>query len=90
MSIVCAGDLHGNLPALLAMEARLWPAGAALLPAGLLFLGDFVDRGAWGVELLAYLLAAKLQRPRALHLVRGNHETRDIQTMFTFYTYESH
>ncbi|XP_013178734.1 PREDICTED: uncharacterized protein LOC106125868 isoform X2 [Papilio xuthus] len=84
--IYAIGDLHGNLPALLAMEARLWPAGAALLPAGLLFLGDFVDRGAWGVELLAYLLAAKLQRPHALHLVRGNHETRDIQTMFTFYT----
>lgn len=79
------GDLHGNLGALLAMEAALWPSGTALAPARLLFLGDYVDRGAHGAELMAYLLAAKLQRPNAILLVRGNHETRDIQKMFTFY-----
>lgn len=81
----CAGDLHGNLAALLALERALWPQGAALAPARLLFLGDYVDRGPHGAELLAYLLAAKLQRPRAVLLLRGNHETRDIQKMFTFY-----
>lgn len=80
-----AGDLHGNLPALLAMESALWPSGTALAPARLLFLGDYVDRGPHGSELMAYLLAAKLQRPHAVLLLRGNHETRDIQKMFTFY-----
>ncbi|XP_072937241.1 uncharacterized protein [Epargyreus clarus] len=84
--IYAIGDLHGNLSALLAMEAALWPAGAALLPARLLFLGDFVDRGAHGAEVVAYLLAAKLQRPRSVYLIRGNHETRDIQKMFTFHS----
>ncbi|KAG6441115.1 uncharacterized protein LOC115443603 isoform X3 [Manduca sexta] len=79
------GDLHGNLPALLAIEAALWPSGTALAPARLLFLGDYVDRGPHGSELMAYLLAAKLQRPHAVSLIRGNHETRDIQKMFTFY-----
>ncbi|CAH2067684.1 unnamed protein product, partial [Iphiclides podalirius] len=78
------GDLHGNLEALLAMEAALWPNGGALAPAGLLFLGDYVDRGPCGAELVAFLFAAKLQRPNHLHLVRGNHETRDVQAMFTF------
>ncbi|XP_063838957.1 uncharacterized protein LOC135088008 [Ostrinia nubilalis] len=83
--VYAVGDLHGNLGALLALEAALWPAGTALAPARVLFLGDYVDRGAHGAELVAYLLAAKLQRPAAVLLVRGNHETRDIQKMFTFY-----
>ncbi|KAM3957711.1 uncharacterized protein ACR2FA_008283 [Aphomia sociella] len=83
--VYAIGDLHGNLSALLTMEAALWTCGAALAPARLLFLGDYVDRGPHGCELLAYLLACKLQRPAGVLLVRGNHETRDIQKMFTFY-----
>nr|XP_049708096.1 uncharacterized protein LOC110382239 [Helicoverpa armigera] len=83
--VYAVGDLHGNLGALLTMESALWPAGSALSAARLLFLGDYVDRGAHGTELMAYLLAAKLQRPDAVLMVRGNHETRDIQKMFTFY-----
>ncbi|KOB70387.1 Serine/threonine-protein phosphatase [Operophtera brumata] len=79
------GDLHGNLPALLAIEEALWPSGTALSPSRILFLGDYVDRGAYGTELMAYLLAAKLQKPNAVFMVRGNHEVRDIQKMFTFY-----
>lgn len=69
------------------MEAALWPSGTALSPSRILFLGDYVDRGAYGTELMAYLLAAKLQRPNAVLMIRGNHETRDIQKMFTFYKY---
>lgn len=84
------GDLHGNLGALLSMESGLWAGGAVVSAARLLFLGDFVDRGAHGVELLAYLLAAKLQRPAAVLLIRGNHEIRDIQKMFTFYKLVAH
>ncbi|XP_022121878.2 uncharacterized protein LOC110997839 [Pieris rapae] len=84
--VYAIGDLHGNLPALLAMESALWPHGPSMLPARLLFLGDFVDRGPYGTELLAYLFAAKLQRPTGVYLIRGNHEARDIQKMFSFHT----
>ncbi|KAI5636045.1 calcineurin-like phosphoesterase domain-containing protein [Phthorimaea operculella] len=84
--VYCIGDLHGNLSALLAVETALWPSGASISPAKLLFLGDFVDRGPHGTELMAYLLAAKLQRPKGVLMIRGNHETRDIQRMFTFHT----
>jgi serine/threonine-protein phosphatase 5 len=37
--------------------------------------GDFVDRGAWGVELLAVLAAWKLALPASVFLLRGNHES---------------
>jgi hypothetical protein len=37
--------------------------------------GDFVDRGAWGVETLAVLLAWKIALPRHVYLLRGNHES---------------
>ncbi|XP_050670345.1 uncharacterized protein LOC126969089 isoform X2 [Leptidea sinapis] len=83
--VYAIGDLHGNLPALMSMAASLWPNGTALVPARLLFLGDYVDRGQYGTELMAYLLAAKLQRPEGVLLVRGNHEAREIQKMFSFH-----
>ncbi|XP_021203434.1 uncharacterized protein LOC101741294 isoform X2 [Bombyx mori] len=78
------GDLHGNLTALLELERVLWPSEAGLWPR-VLILGDYVDRGQFGTELVAWLFASKLQRPDAILLLRGNHETRDIQKMFTFY-----
>lgn len=37
--------------------------------------GDYVDRGAWGVELLTLLVCLKLALPACVHLLRGNHES---------------
>ena len=55
------GDIHGNLEDLLTLENHLWPS----LPVGpnLLFLGDYVDRGAWSVECALYVLALKVLFP---------------------------
>ena len=50
----------------------------------LAFLGDFVDRGSWGVEILLLLLAWKVARPRSWHLIRGNHETKYCTMMYGF------
>jgi len=33
--------------------------------------GDYVDRGAWGIELLSLLLAMKLAFPTHVYLLRG-------------------
>lgn len=79
------GDLHGNVFDLLHFEGTLWHLGANLCPCELLFLGDYVDRGPFSIEVIAYLFAYKIQNPHKVHLLRGNHEIRDVQKMFTFY-----
>jgi len=50
----------------------------------LVFLGDFVDRGAWSIEVMCYLLCLKLQHPKNIVMLRGNHETRAMTETFTF------
>ena len=55
------GDIHGNIEDLLTMEYQLWRR----LPVGpnVLFLGDYVDRGHWGVECALYVLCLKVLFP---------------------------
>lgn len=49
-----------------------------------MFLGDYVDRGKYGPEVVAYLFALKIRYPDMVHLLRGNHETRECTTDYNF------
>lgn len=50
----------------------------------LVFNGDYVDRGAWGLETLLLLLAWKLAAPEEVTLLRGNHETALCTLVYGF------
>lgn len=80
------GDLHGQFGDLM----RLFEEYGAPNTAGdityidYLFLGDYVDRGSHSLETMCLLLALKIEHPRSVHLIRGNHEAADINALFGF------
>lgn len=49
-----------------------------------LFLGDYVDRGCFSVEVMGLLLALKLNYPETFFMIRGNHECRQMTMCFNF------
>ena len=49
-----------------------------------LFNGDFVDRGSFSVECIMTLIAWKCVNKDFLHMTRGNHEARQVNTVYGF------
>lgn len=82
---VVLGDIHGNLNDLRTYERILWPSAPTCVAGSYLFLGDYVDRGDFGLECICYLLSMKILAPKTFYLLRGNHELRSIQQAFTFF-----
>jgi hypothetical protein len=74
------GDIHGQLPDLLFFFRKYGlpthRTGDVHL-VNYLFIGDFVDRGLYSLEVLLLLLSLKIRYPENVVLLRGNHEDRE-------------
>jgi len=49
-----------------------------------LFLGDFVDRGSFSVEVMLFIYSLKINFPKTISFIRGNHECRQMTSFFNF------
>lgn len=80
--VTVVGDMHGQFHDMLEM----FRIGGKIPDTNYLFLGDYVDRGLYSVETIMLLITLKLRYPNRIHLLRGNHESRQITQSYGFYT----
>lgn len=80
--VTVCGDVHGQYYDLL----KLFEVAGSPETTSYLFMGDYVDRGSNSLETLLLLYSMKINHPDTFFLLRGNHETKQMTTHFTFRT----
>ncbi|KAG8047828.1 hypothetical protein GUJ93_ZPchr0008g14081 [Zizania palustris] len=80
-TVVVVGDVHGQLHDVIFL---LQDAGFPSEDRIFVFNGDYVDRGAWGLETFLLLLAWKVLLPNCVFLLRGNHESKYCTSVYGF------
>jgi hypothetical protein len=85
-------DLHGDIHSLIAFIENLQTREFTskndplklIKPCRLIFMGDYTDRGLWGVEVIYFLMRLKINNPELVFLLRGNHEDSDMTKALGF------
>ena len=75
------GDTHGQLQDVLWLFHEHGPPGPNRT---YLFNGDIADRGTQAVEILLLISAYKAVWPESVYINRGNHEDKEMSSMFGF------
>ncbi len=81
--IIVIGDLHGNLESF----AKIIEIINKHEPKFVVSLGDIVDRGPCQLECLITMLSLKILYPKECFIIRGNHETLEMNKAYGFYKY---
>ncbi len=79
--VIVIGDIHGDLKSLM----RLLEIIKLENPKYVIFLGDIVDRGLHQLECFIFILALKIQDSNKYYLLRGNHETLEVNREYGFF-----
>lgn len=79
--IYVIGDIHGNLDTLLKLNKII----EENKPEIVIFLGDIVDRGPKQLECLLIILALKILQPYKYYILKGNHETLEMNQFYGFF-----
>lgn len=79
--VTIVGDIHGQFYDLMEMFKICGEAP----DTNFLFLGDYVDRGNNSVECFCLVLALKVRYRERVTLLRGNHESCEINKIYGFY-----
>jgi serine/threonine-protein phosphatase 5 len=83
-NLTVVGDVHGQYAdfAKIFEDSKL--GGYPSSTNQFIFNGDLVDRGDMALEIVTTLLLAKLLAPSSIHILRGNHETREMNEHYGF------
>lgn len=76
--VVLVGDTHGDVSSTLSAFDKY--EGFKLI-----FLGDYVDRGDYQIENINFLVRKKVEKKDELLLLRGNHETEEMNKAYGFF-----